>query len=657
MPKQSVAQQLEAREQAQQGQMYQPQSLPGMGVGFADVPPEKRFDTVWIQSARQLIEFSPSADTTLKRLMELQQLMWGSGGESLTFDRALDTASAEFEYMLGEAQKGVDIGREWYRADIKRARASLTAIYPTLAQDANWEFFMVQLALLSPNKKVRQNLRDAMTAYESWTRDNKMPAFKDDSGKQFGVGGIRLAQTFNKLYEKQGSDPARFVRWMASETTIKGVNDLRKELGFASGTTGGGKPDEKVPWCRLFGPKVSEFFLNGLGDHTRLTLDLWAFRAYRRWKGQIKPFKKVGNRKDKGNPEEVDIRVSDKDRAEAIQLFSGLAKKFGCSMSEAQAVMWYYEKRLYQKLGQPQSETVSLGDVAEEVYRERTDPAFKAFRGSGSAGGAKPKGGQGQPSLPYGQGEDANLRGVGGGAGGGIGQAAASASKAVEVIYPTQLRKAEHVRLQLGKSKRTTGSWITDMGSPKAFIPKEGRMLSHTKNTQLAGLEALTTWMGMATPHRDSKGASPYDQHISRDKYVVRDPAIEEKTTGGTIFSIDDVRARYAKEKAAVEQRATSALSQIGSSRSAMFSSSNSEFYYILHPSARQPSEWEVSMFALMLTITPTGRFFFASKEKASSLDHGRGDRQSHAYWWCRLGADTGGEVPAIREVQKGAPQ
>ena len=132
---------------------YQPQNLPGMGVGFADIPPEKRFDTVWIQSARQLIEFSPSTDTTLKRLMELQQLMWGSGGESLTFDRALDTASAEFEYMLGEEEKGTDIGREWYRADVKRARAALSAIYPTLSQDGNWEMFVAQLALLSPTRR------------------------------------------------------------------------------------------------------------------------------------------------------------------------------------------------------------------------------------------------------------------------------------------------------------------------------------------------------------------------------------------------------------------------------------------------------------------------------------------------------------------------
>jgi hypothetical protein len=51
-------------------------------------------------------------------------------------------------------------------------------------------------------------------------------------------------------------------------------------------------------------------------------------------------------------------------------MFDSLAEEMGMEIADVQAVLWYYEKRLYKKIGaeSPGSEDIGFDEAAKRIY-------------------------------------------------------------------------------------------------------------------------------------------------------------------------------------------------------------------------------------------------------------------------------------------------
>lgn len=116
------------------------------------------------------------------------------------------------------------------------------------------------------------------------------------------------------------------------------------------------------PGSYIFGPKLGAFYQNLTGDDRHLTADVWWARTWGRVVGGL--FDHRG--KLTGGPKGAQQRVL-MDRAAR-----GAAKHLGMSVADFQAVMWYYEKELYEAMGQKKS-TTSYVEGIHAVLQE-ADP-------------------------------------------------------------------------------------------------------------------------------------------------------------------------------------------------------------------------------------------------------------------------------------------
>ncbi|MBU6407848.1 MAG: hypothetical protein KGS44_12045 [Alphaproteobacteria bacterium] len=327
------------------------------------------------------------------------------GWYSEKFQRALDNLATKFPELLDEtafsnpaAPPGVKI-----LATPQNARNFLTAL----------------IAITSDGAKVKDNLRFAWALYSVFREDGKLPTSVTFGGERNTSMDINI-NNLQALLDQQG--PADMHAWLLDKDTVSNLRKRAIAAGHKFNVAY--KADMQLPQAALiFGPKLDAFYANLMGDTGYLTMDRWWSRTFNRYRGTLlaKPtreglerFKRLVTEDRKLN-EPLETMTDDEALALTVDYVQSYkAKKFkngteiekaantlykaafeqledqpfnasdrefminttlavqkrlrrrGVTMTVAdiQAVLWYYEKRLYGVLGARQTADISYEDIA-----------------------------------------------------------------------------------------------------------------------------------------------------------------------------------------------------------------------------------------------------------------------------------------------------
>ena len=161
--------------------------------------------------------------------------------------------------------------------------------------------------------------------------------------------------------------------------------------------------DEKLPGMFILGPKFGAFALNLHGNHPDpktasghakwLTADMWWTRTWNRFMGTMFE-KKMNKQTGKMGDELVGAPRGTRERKDMAEAAANAAKEAGLrNVAELQAVMWYYEQRMWRQLGVRQAKSYSfrhgsaamLHEDAKRYPNKYTPEQHAAIRASAAA--------------------------------------------------------------------------------------------------------------------------------------------------------------------------------------------------------------------------------------------------------------------------------
>ena len=407
--------------------------------------PTKRYSTREVAAALEarqrkkygMIERGDYSDKASKRiaswmvdetLFEVEQaqanpMRSAVGWYSTKFQSALDALGAAFPEFTGTMD------------------TSLPGVALLGTQKNARDFFTALMAITSDGAKVADNFRFAAGAYEAFRQTGRI-----DTNVTFG--GERNSSMRGNLQNIQdfldAVGPDRMTEVLLRKDTISNLKKIAKAEGrdFSSDY----KASMELPYSALiFGPKLGAFYANLMGDTGYLTMDRWWSRSFNRYRGTLlqKPteaglvrFKDlvtadrklnapasemtddeallltidyVKSYKAKGYKDGTEIEkaantlykaafegledqpfnASDREfminttvRAQAMLKRRGV----DLTIADIQAVLWYYEKRLYGELGARQTQDISYEEIARTVVAGRDPAAGSADPVDGGAG-------------------------------------------------------------------------------------------------------------------------------------------------------------------------------------------------------------------------------------------------------------------------------
>lgn len=323
-----------------------------------------------------------------------------------------------------KTQAAIDAVGEVFPELLGRVDTSLPGVALLGDRQAARDFFTAIIAITSDGAKVQENFRSAVRIYGAFRESGTVAASE-------GVGNIRNSYAGNlailqDIVTQKG--PAALRDLLLTELTVSELKKLAKENGIDIGAASKMQADMTVPYAAVaFGPKLGAFYANLMGHTGYLTMDRWWSRTFNRLRGQLlevpteagiarvrqllidagadpadvasdeqvlaatvaprdayaaKKFKngteleKAANTLHRAAFENLqDVPWGAKDRAfmvEVAKAAQAALKKRGVAMTIAdiQAVLWYYEKRLYGKLGARQSKDISYEEAAAAAAAE-----------------------------------------------------------------------------------------------------------------------------------------------------------------------------------------------------------------------------------------------------------------------------------------------
>ncbi len=290
----------------------------------------------FMKQAGDVIDYAPDDTLAVNKVLKFQSEYF-KGKEEPSLYEIVQMASEEVSHAL--SQSG-DSGKGWYKDNIREARRTLCSKFPNLAGDTEWDFFLSLLSILSPGVTPTQNMRIAVKVYDEYNSTGTLPLGNKETGKAYSYFSNANLGRFNEIFKKYPSK-ADFVQYINGVTTVGEVN--------ANGGSIKAVKDSSAYNSMIFGEKVGMFYQSLRGTDGAVAVDRWAIRSYYRWAGRLRASFNV---KEKRNELNDDVAPYDRQAVEYVMQTVG--EKLGLSPSDTQAVMWYYEKRLYRKLGVPE---------------------------------------------------------------------------------------------------------------------------------------------------------------------------------------------------------------------------------------------------------------------------------------------------------------
>jgi hypothetical protein len=335
----------------------------------------------------------------------------GVGWYSTKFQRALDKFADAFPELKDDAAARAIPGIK----NAKDARGLLTAL----------------IAVTSDGQKVVPNFRMAADLYRSFRETGTFSTERGHARMDSIDGNVGLIQ---ELHTRLGASEMR--KYLLQEATVSDLRKIAKAKGIEFKTEY--QAHVKLPMAAVvFGPKLGAFYANLMGAHGYLTMDRWWSRTFNRYRGTLlqaptadglarikelmghpewsddqalaatveprnayakKNFKngteleKAANTVYKAgfeNLEDAPFNATDRTFmlgavARAQEILAAEGRKM--SVADIQAVLWYYEKRLYGELGARQSADVSYEEAAQRVTAEHLSAGESGRPGAPGAG-------------------------------------------------------------------------------------------------------------------------------------------------------------------------------------------------------------------------------------------------------------------------------
>jgi GNAT superfamily N-acetyltransferase len=299
--------------------------------------------------------------------------------------------------------------------------SNLPGVQQLQSKEGARQFLTALIAVTSDGAKVKDNLRFALATYAYFRENGRLPANVGFGGERNSSMNLNLAN-IQALLDQYGAEG--MGTYLLQKDTVSNLKKVAKTNDETFNTAY--KADMQLPLAALyFGPKLGAFYANLRGDTGYLTMDRWWSRTFNRYRGTLlaKPTREgldrfkalvtedrqlnqpasemtddealaltadyVKTYKDKKykNGTEIEkaantlwkaafekledqpFNASDREFMVNTTIASQkLLKRRGINLTVAdiQAVLWYYEKRLYGTLGARQTADISYGDVAVE---------------------------------------------------------------------------------------------------------------------------------------------------------------------------------------------------------------------------------------------------------------------------------------------------
>ena len=302
--------------------------------------------------------------------------------DKAAMDRAIKIASDEVANQIRQSKSGLD----WYEADIKKAFKQTIEIVPELKSQQKRTLFSVIAGIMSPQTTARDNWFIAAKAFEHYIKTGTIPGTNPENGNLW-MGGTQSANKKTQLdfldamVKAMGEKKA--VKWLMEDHTVKEINQFRQQYGgIVSGIEG------KLTDTRLglyaFGPKIGPFVSNLNGIHD-VTVDKWMTRTFNRYFGtMVDPDGKI-----------IDAPTEPQRRA-VKALVNEVAKNANIKPYQVQSVLWFFEQRLFTKLG-AQSPSYGFSDGSKRFQEYARDRSGK--EGVPAADGANRTRGANEPKL------------------------------------------------------------------------------------------------------------------------------------------------------------------------------------------------------------------------------------------------------------------
>ena len=348
-------------------------------------------------------------------------------------DRSLAALKKISRWMADEVSYFYDLmgdksGVGWYGKLYQQAVTEMAEIFPELKDNAGArDMFTILVAITSDGQKVLRNFQLAAQAYAVYRKGKKrvpttLPMMRTAS--------IRAnLKNVNDLLAKYNGDVARIKSELLRVESIRKINAGRKKEGMEK-ISSSWPADFEAPFAAsVFGPKLGMFFANLSGMENYPTLDRWWSRMFNRYRGTLIPelkrgvkggkkigidalkdllknpsmtdeeailaaktyrdsyaakgfshgtaLEKMSNTQYKTMFENInDAPFNTSDRAfmyDAIVAAQKLLRRRGhdFSIADIQAILWYYEKNLYKKLGAKANiKGVSYSNAAKETVKK-----------------------------------------------------------------------------------------------------------------------------------------------------------------------------------------------------------------------------------------------------------------------------------------------
>lgn len=332
-------------------------------------------------------------------------------------DRSPEALANISKWMQAEVEFAMDnpesSGVGWYSEKFQRALDTMAQQFPELATDKVARNTMTALiAITSDGQKVVPNFAQAMDIYGNFKTNGK---FTTTRGHQRQASIDANLKVIQRLHDQMGAEAMH--EYLMQEKTISELKKIAKANG------GDLKSDYqahiKMPMAAVeFGPKLGAFYANLMGAHGYLTMDRWWSRTFNRYRGTLLQaptrqgldrFKELLGNPAMSDDEAIAATVEPRNAYEAKGFKNGtelekaantiykaafenledspfnatdrtfmldavnkaqksLSRKgYNLSVADIQAILWYYEKRLYGELGARQTADISYEEAAQRV--------------------------------------------------------------------------------------------------------------------------------------------------------------------------------------------------------------------------------------------------------------------------------------------------
>jgi hypothetical protein len=188
----------------------------------------------------------------------------------------------------------------WYGPKFREALDELAKVMPTMREQSDRNLFTMLVAITSDGQKVENNYTYALSLYNSFLKDGFVSQEFNFGGTRNASMKANVRE-INKILKENGNDLTNIndilLEKMRYGDIKKKYGDKVDDFGEDSEEDGkkktkssGYKVDMMLPVsAAIFGPKLGAFYANLSGQEEYLTMDRWWTRTFNRYRGTLIP--------------------------------------------------------------------------------------------------------------------------------------------------------------------------------------------------------------------------------------------------------------------------------------------------------------------------------------------------------------------------------